>query len=240
MAFRGGTGPKVPNEQLVSTETPEKPLRILLVDDHDHVRNGVRSLLEEEPRYEVCGEANSGETALLQVVALRPDLVIMDVNMAGMDGLEATKRLKFSHPEIAVIILTVNDEELFLVEAIRAGASSYVLKDDISEQLLPSIRVISEGGSLIPLHLLQAAMSSEQEASTSPKLEGELLEALTDKEMEVLSGIVRGLRNQEIADELHLARVTVKKRVQSILSKMMVSDRTQAALKAVKLKLVEL
>lgn len=224
----------------MSDETAPKPLRVLLVDDHAHVRSGVRTLLEEEANITVCGEANSGETALLQTVALRPDLIVMDVNMPGMDGLEATKRLKSSHPEIAVVILTVNDEELFLVEAIRAGASSYILKDNISEQLVNSIRVVSEGGSMIPLHLLKAAVTQETESLKTPRLEGELVEELTEKEMEVLRGIVRGLKNQEIADELHLARVTVKKRVQSILSKMMVSDRTQAALKAVKLKLVTL
>ena len=191
------------------SETTSRPLRVLLVDDHDHVRSGVRALLEEEDDLTVCGEANSGETALLQTVALRPDLIVMDVNMPGMDGIEATRRLKASHPEIAVVILTVNDEELFLVEAIRAGASSYLLKDKISERLVPSLKIVSEGGSMLPLHLLQAAMSQEQQ-SVSPAWKGELTDQLTEKEMEVLRGIVRDLKNQEIADELHLARVTVK------------------------------
>ena len=209
----------------------------LVVDDHLVVREGCVAMLKS-----ACGacdvfEADSGEAALSLVRRCSPDLIVMDVNMPGMDGIEATRRLKASHPEIAVVILTVNDEELFLVEAIRAGASSYLLKDKISERLVPSLKIVSEGGSMLPLHLLQAAMSQEQQ-SVSPAWKGELTDQLTEKEMEVLRGIVRGLKNQEIADELHLARVTVKKRVQSIFTKMMVSDRTQAALKAVKLKLV--
>ena len=217
-------------------------LRVLLVDDHAPVRHGVRALLEDEDNIEVVGEAECGQSAILLASSLQPDLVIMDVNMPRMDGLEATKRLKATYPRIAVIILTVNDAELFLVEAIRAGASSYVLKDTISEQLLQSVQVVADGGSMIPLHLLQQAIEKEAPASeedTSPA-EEQLVEPLTAKEMEVLDGIVRGLKNQEIADELHLAKVTVKKRVQNIYQKLMVSDRTQAALKAVKLKLVRL
>jgi DNA-binding NarL/FixJ family response regulator len=215
-------------------------IRVLLVDDHAQVRTGVRAVLEDEEGITVVGEADSGESALLMTIALRPNLIVMDVNMPGMDGLEATKRLKAIHPEIAVVILTVNDAELFLVEAIRSGASSYLLKDAISDQLVSSIRLIAEGGSLIPLHLLRAAMAQESAVGNSTVLEGELLEPLTDKEMEVLKRIVKGLKNQEIADELHLAHVTIKKRVQSILAKMTVSDRTQAALKAIKLKIVTL
>lgn len=213
-------------------------MRVLLVDDHAFVRSGVKTILDEELGIKVVGEASSGEEAILAAHSLRPDLVVMDVNMPGIDGIEATKRIKQIHPEISVIVLTVNDEEIFLIEAIKAGAASYLLKDSSSEQLVHSLRVIAEGGSLIPLHLLQAAMKDEKDGANF--IEGELLEPLTDKEMEVLVRICKGLRNQDIADELHLAKVTVKKRVQSILAKMLVSDRTQAALKAVKLRLVDL
>lgn len=225
----------------MTNEDVPSSLRVLLVDDHQHVRSGVRSLLEDEEFIEVIGEADCGESGLLKAATLLPDLVIMDVNMPRMDGLEATKRLKALHPQIAVIILTVNDEELFLLEAIKAGASSYVLKDSISEQLVQSVQVVADGGSLIPLHLLQKAMVKTDSESEPPiPTKHQLTEPLTDKEMEVLVRIVQGMKNQEIADELHVAKVTVKKRVQCIFQKMMVSDRTQAALKAVKLKLVDL
>jgi DNA-binding NarL/FixJ family response regulator len=222
------------------TDKVHKETRVLLVDDHAFVRSGVRALLEEEADIKVVGEASSGEEALSKVRELRPQLVVMDVNMPGMDGIEATKRIKSEHPQISIIVLTVNDEELFLIEAIRAGAACYVLKDSSSEQLVHSIRVVMDGGSLIPLHLLQGAVSDVPVQVDTPKLDNVMVEPLTDKEMEVLVRIVRGLRNQEIADELNLAKVTVKKRVQSILAKMFVSDRTQAAIKAVKLNIVSL
>lgn len=213
-------------------------VKVLLVDDHAFVRSGVKAILDEEEGIEVVGEAGSGEEAITKADLLKPDLIVMDVNMPKLDGIEATRRIKQKNPSISVVVLTVNDEELFLIEAIRAGAASYLLKDSSSEQLVSSIRSVAEGGSLIPLHLLRAAMS--EEAVTTTHVEGELLEPLSEKEMEVLVRITRGLRNQEIADELNLAKVTVKKRVQGILQKMMVSDRTQAALKAIKLGIVEL
>jgi len=222
------------------TDKVQNPTKVLLVDDHAFVRSGVKSLLDEEPDIMVVGEANSGEDAISKVHECHPNLVVMDVNMPGIDGIEATRRIKSSHPEISVIVLTVNDEELFLIEAIRAGAAGYVLKDSSSEQLVHSIRIIMDGGSLIPLHLLQGAVSDVPVQVDTPRLDSEMVEPLTEKEMEVLVRIVRGLRNQEIADELNLAKVTVKKRVQSILAKMFVSDRTQAALKAVKLNIVSL
>ena len=215
-----------------------RQIRVLLVDDHAFVRSGVKAILEFEDGIDVVGEAGSGLEAIEKAESIKPDLIVMDVNMPDLDGIEATRRIKQKHPSISVIILTVNDEELFLIEAVRAGAASFLLKDSSSDQLISSIRAVAEGASLIPLHLLRAAMT--EEINTTTHVEGEILEPLTEKEMEVLVRITRGLRNQEIADELNLAKVTVKKRVQSILSKMMVSDRTQAALKAVKLGVVDL
>lgn len=215
-----------------------RQIRVLLVDDHAFVRSGVKAILESEDGIDVVGEAGSGLEAIEKVDLIKPDLIVMDVNMPDLDGIETTKRIKEKYPSISIIVLTVNDEELFLIEAVRAGAASYLLKDSSSDQLINSIRAVADGASLIPLHLLRAAMT--EELNTTTHLEGEILEPLTEKEMDVLVRITRGLKNQEIADELNLAKVTVKKRVQSILAKMMVSDRTQAALKAVKLGVVDL
>lgn len=213
-----------------------KKIRVLLVDDHPKVRQGVKELLEDEEDVVVVAEAGTGEEALFIAATQRPDLIVMDINMPGIDGLEATRRIKQHQPAVAIVVLTVNDAEPFLIEAIRAGAASYVLKDNISEQLVDSIRLVGEGGSLIPLHLLQEALTKERTAITTEKL----TEPLSEKEMEVLTLIVQGMKNQQIADELNLAKATIKKRIQNILSKMMVSDRTQAALKAVKMNLVPL
>lgn len=218
-----------------------KTIRVLLVDDHAFVRSGIRAVLDSEPGISVIGEASSGEEAIIQSMALHPDLIVMDINMPGIDGLEATRRIKSQQPGISVVMLTVNDAELFLVEAIRAGAGSYVLKDSPSEDLVRSIRATANGASLIPLHLLQRTVEAEHQAQSQELASeaSEMIEALNEREMEVLVRIVKGMRNQEIAEELNVATVTVKKRVQSILGKMYVSDRTQAAVKAVKLKLVE-
>jgi DNA-binding NarL/FixJ family response regulator len=215
-----------------------KHIKVLLVDDHAFVRSGVKAILQDEEGIEVIGEAGSGEEAIKKAEVMQPNLIVMDVNMPGVDGIEATRRIKQMYPAISIIILTVNNEDVFLIEAIRAGAASFLLKESSSEQLVSSIRAVADGASMIPLHLLRAAMAEETQVTTH--VEGEILEPLTEKEMEVLVRITRGLRNQEIADELNLAKVTVKKRVQSILAKMMVSDRTQAALKAIKLGVVEL
>ena len=199
-----------------------RQIRVLLVDDHAFVRSGVKAILEFEEGIDVVGEAGSGLEAIEKAESVKPDLIVMDVNMPDLDGIETTKRIKQKHPSISIIILTVNDEELFLIEAVRAGAASFLLKDSSSDQLISSIRAVAEGASLIPLHLLRAAMT--EEINTTTHVEGEILEPLTEKEMEVLVRITRGLRNQEIADELNLAKVTVKKRVQSILAKMILAS----------------
>lgn len=219
------------------TESPPKT-RVLLVDDHPLVRRGVYAVVAAEPDLEVVGEAGGGAEALARVESLKPDIVLMDLQMPHMDGIEATREIKRQHPTTAVIVLTVNDNESFLVEAVCAGASGYVLKDAAAELLVQSIRVVTQGGTLIPESLLRRALRGV----TVPhrhKPEEALPEPLSKRESEVLALLVRGFGYQDMADHMHLAKVTIKKHVQSLVAKLGVSDRTQAALKAVRIGLID-
>ncbi|MEW6277062.1 MAG: response regulator transcription factor [Candidatus Eremiobacterota bacterium] len=213
-----------------------KTTRVLLVDDHRMVREGIRAVLAGEPDIEVVAEAASGEEALEKVAAVQPDVVVLDLQMPGMGGLAALRRLKESCPSMAVVVLTVDETELVLVEAIRAGAAGYILKDASSELLVQSIRLNNQGGALIPAEILRKALRG---VSVRPPREAQNLDELTPRELEVLRLLARGLDNQDIAERLNLSRVTAKKHVHHILSKLQVSDRTQAALMAVRMGLVE-
>ncbi|MBI3927352.1 MAG: response regulator transcription factor [Armatimonadetes bacterium] len=215
--------------------TEDHKTRVLLVDDHPLVRQGIRAVLEGEPDIEVVGEASTGEEALRMTGSLSPEIVVMDIQMPGMDGIEATREVKRIRPECAVIMLTVNDEEMFLVESVQAGASAYVLKEASGDMLVQSIRALVRGGTLIPTDLLRKALSTVQ---VQPRRPVERVE-FTSREMEILNLLTQGYGNKEMAGMLHLAHVTVKKHVHRIIAKLGVSDRTQAALKACRMGLVE-
>lgn len=227
------------NNVVVESER-KKPTRVILVDDHAFVRTGVRAVLSKESDILVVAEAGSGEEAVELALELKPDLVVMDINMPGISGIEATRRIKAREPEMAVVVLTVSDSQELLTEAIQAGAGSYLLKNSSSAHLVRSIRATAHGTSLVPLHLLRQALKSEESAPPEVAEPDTAIEPLTPREMDVLVRIVGGLRNQQIAEELGVATVTVKKRVRRIITKLRVGDRIQAALKAVKLNLVEL
>jgi len=219
------------------TESPPKT-RVLLVDDHPLVRRGVYAVVAAEPDLEVVGEASGGAEALARVESLRPDIVLMDLQMPNMNGIEATREIKRAHPTTAVIVLTVNDSESFLIEAVCAGASGYVLKDAAAELLVQSIRVVTQGGTLIPEAMLRRALRSAN--LPHRRKPGESLpEPLSKREEEVLQLLVRGFGYQDMADHMYLAKVTIKKHVQSLVAKLGVSDRTQAALKAVRIGLID-
>lgn len=207
---------------------------VVLVDDHRVVRDGLRALLSYEEDIEVVGEAASGEEALDRVRELRPEVVVMDLQMPGMGGLEAIRQVKEMSPSTSIVVLTVDNAELVLLEAVRAGAAGYVLKDASGELLVQSIRLLKEGGTLLPNELLIKALRGVPMPAPRPESVPEL-EQLTPREREVLLLVARGLGNQEIAAALSLSRVTAKKYVHNILRKLQVSDRTQAALMAVRL-----
>lgn len=211
-----------------------KRARVLLVDDHPVVRDGLRSNLVDEPTVEVVGEAASGEEALALVAALQPDVVLMDVRLPGLSGLEATRLLADTHPEVRVVMLTIFDEPAYFAEALRSGARGYLLKNSSPELILWAILAAAQGCAVVPASLLQGVAA--QAPAPGPRGGAE---QLTQREMEVLRLLADGCGNKAIAARLGLAEPTVKKYMQSVIGKLGVSDRTQAATLAVRLGLVD-
>lgn len=205
-------------------------IRLLLVDDHEMVRAGLRSFLDLQDDMQVVGEAGSGEQALALVPSLRPDVVVLDLVLPGMTGVETARRLKERHPEVKVVALTSFAGQDLVLPAVRAGVAGYLLKDVGPAELADALRAARGGGS--PLHPQVAATVM---ASVTAQAE----DPLTPREREVLRLLARGLSNRLIARELALAEKTVKAHVSAILAKLGVADRTQAALYAVRSGLVE-
>jgi two-component system, NarL family, response regulator LiaR len=206
------------------------PIRLLLVDDHEMVRTGLRSFLGLQTGMTVVGEAGTAEQALALVPRLHPDIVLMDLVLPGMSGVEAVHQLRAKHPEVKVVVLTSFAGQDAVLPAVRAGVAGYLLKDVGPAELAGALRAVHAGGS--PLHPAVAAtvMQSVVEPVRDP---------LTPREHEVLRALARGLSNRLIARELALSEKTVKAHVSAILAKLGVADRTQAALHAVHHGLVE-
>jgi len=212
-------------------------ITVMLVDDHPVVREGLRAMLASEPGIEVVAEAASGEEALQKTEEMKPQVVLMDIRMPGLSGTEATRQLKRSHPSTSVIMLSMYDSDLYVVEAIRSGAAGYLTKDTSRELLCHAIRAVVDGGALVRTGLLRQAVQGLSRPVKEGR-EGEdssLASRLTPREIEVLRLLAQGHRNKVICAELNLAEVTVKKHVQSITGKLGVSDRTQAAVLGVRL-----
>ncbi|MCB0070635.1 MAG: response regulator transcription factor [Caldilineaceae bacterium] len=208
-------------------------LNVLLVDDQRLMRDGLRTLLELEPDMTVAGEAADGEEALARFRETRPDVVLMDVRMPGMDGVEATRRLRAMDPAAKVIILTTFDDDEYVFEGLRAGAVGYLLKALSGEELADAIRTVAAGGALIDPAVTRKVVSEfARLAPPARSIDAGLAEPLSEREKEVLGLVARGLSNREIADTLFLAEGTVKNYVTTILQKIGVRDRTQAALRA--------
>lgn len=209
---------------------------ILIADDHPVVRQGLRTFLELQEDLEVVGEAGGGEEAVAMARQLLPDVVLMDLVMPGLDGIEATRRIRAESPTTRVIVLTSFAEDEKVFPSIKAGAAGYLLKDVEPEALAEAIRTVQRGEAL--LHPTVAAKLM-QEFGAERRAPGEL-ERLTERELEVLRLVARGMSNREIAGELVLSEKTVKTHVSNILAKLHLADRTQAALFAVKQRLVDL
>jgi DNA-binding NarL/FixJ family response regulator len=202
------------------------PIRIMIVDDHAIVREGLRTLLSEDQEFAVVGEAVNGAEALTLAVELRPDLVLMDLVMPIIDGIEATRRLGGLVPASRVLVLTSFSDDQRVYAAIQAGALGYLLKDVLKAELFQAIRMVVHGQPILHTAAQRALM---RQTNTPPSP----LAGLTERERSVLELIARGLSNKEIGRALHLTEGTVKGYVSAILTKLAVADRTQAALLAV-------
>ncbi|HDR7985164.1 two-component system response regulator CasR [Bacillus cereus] len=205
-------------------------IKLLLVEDHHIVRRGLVFFLKTREEFEIIGEAENGEEALYFVQKKKPDVVLMDVSMPKMDGIEATKRLKQYDETIKVLILSSFSEQDYVIPALEAGADGYQLKEVQPEQLVASIIAVHQGNAnfhpkVTPALMGRSAVKKEVENPFS---------MLTKREQEVLREIAKGRSNKEIAAELHITEQTVKTHVSNVLAKLEVDDRTQAALYAVK------
>jgi DNA-binding NarL/FixJ family response regulator len=209
------------------------PIRILLVDDQRLMREGLRILLELEPDLRVAGEAGDGQAGLEAYDRLQPEVVLMDVRMPGMDGVEATRRLRERWPEARVVILTTFDDDEYVFEGLRAGALGYLLKDVSGQELARAVRTVAAGGALIDPSVARKVVAEFARTTTPGRApDAGLPEPLSEREVEILRLLALGLSNAEIADRLSLAQGTVKNYVTAILQKLGVRDRTQAALRS--------
>jgi two-component system, NarL family, response regulator LiaR len=228
-------------------EEKKEPARILIADDHDLVREGLRAVLSGEADLEVVGEATDGQEALKMCRSLKPDLVLMDVRMPKSDGLEATRAIKEEMPGVSVVMVTMHENPDYLLEAIRAGAAGYILKDAEGERLVGAVRRTLNGESPLAqelaMQLLMRMANEIQEdgppSSKADERQHSLPGGITFREVEVLRLMAQGRTNPEIAQELGISRGTVKIHVQHIIAKLGVSDRTQAAVRAIELGLFD-
>lgn len=224
-------------------DTMSTPIRILLVDDQRLLRDGLRILLDMEPDLEIVGEAGNGVQALERYEELDPGVVLMDIRMPVMDGVEAIRRLRERREDARVIILTTFDDDAYVFDGLRAGALGYLLKDVSADELAAAVRTVAEGGALIDPSVTRkvvAEFNRLQGGRKSSRIDGQtLVEELSRREIEVLRLIAGGHTNREIASALFLAEGTVKNYVSNILGKIGARDRTQAALRARELGLLD-
>ena len=205
------------------------PISILIVDDHEVVRNGILSYLETLSDFEVVGEAESGEEALKLVSELIPDIVLLDLILPGMDGVETTRRIKQITPRTQVVVLTSYHEDVHIFPALKAGAISYILKDMKMEKLVEALhRAIQNEVTLHPLVAARVLQNIRGDIDEGQPLFTEL----TERELDVLKLIANGLNNSQIAEKLFISENTVKGHVSNILSKLHLADRTQVAVYA--------
>ena len=227
-----------------SSGTPKA--RLLIVEDHFLTREGIKAILKRDPALEVAGEAQDPGEAISRCRELRPDLILMDVSMSKMDGIEATRKIKASFPKTSVLILTAHSDPQLLMDAVKAGAAGYVLKGDSQNRMLDAIKAVLDGETYLDQKLVMtllrrlgeeadsrgtqppAALATSVAAASLPK-------PLTPRETEILGHLALGKTNRQIANELHLSLSTVKRHLEHILPKLGVSDRTQAAVMAVEL-----
>lgn len=213
-------------------------IRVLLVDDQRLMRDGMRTLLSLEPDLEVVGEAGDGQEALPAALSLRPDVVLMDVRMPGMNGVAATRELRRVLPEVKVLVLTTFDDDDLVLEALREGAAGYLTKDLPAEEIADAVRRVQSGGVVMPPPIAAKVVAELARRPSAPApsaaKDEQALAQLTDREHEVLRLLGQGYSNKEIGEALFITEGTAKNHVSSVIEKLGLRDRTQAALWAVR------
>jgi DNA-binding NarL/FixJ family response regulator len=214
-------------------------IRVLIVDDQALVRAGFRMILEAQPDLEVVGEAGDGSAAIDAVRTLRPDVVLMDVRMPGVDGIEATRRLTEAGVPGKIVILTTYDLDEYVFDALAAGASGFLLKHVPPEELVRGVRVAASGEALLAPSITKRLIEEFAKQRAPVRASGTDLKTLTDREREVLTLLGRGLSNPEIAKELKVGEATVKTHVAHVLDKLELRDRVQAVIFAYEIGLIK-
>lgn len=217
--------------------TESKKTKVVIVEDHELMRDGIRSTVESEERFSVIGEASDGKEAIEVVTGLNPDVVIMDIGLPTIDGIEATRKLKELYPQLKIIMLTSHSSDNEVFAAFSSGAQGYCLKESASKLLKTALASIADGAVWFDPHIAgtvvkvfnQASKASADETYANP---------LSEREIDVLKLVVDGLSNREIAERLTISTATVRTHVEHILEKLRVSGRTQAAVEAVRKKLI--
>jgi DNA-binding NarL/FixJ family response regulator len=207
-----------------------KTLRVLIVDDHPLFRKGMRTLLDSMPDIEVAGEATNGKEAVEEGLALKPDLVLMDLQMPQGGGLDATRRITEADPQIHILVVTLFEDDDSVFAALRAGARGYILKDADEEEMMRAIRAIGKGEAIFSPAIAARLVDYFAGARTSSS--PEIFPELTDREREILQLIARGQSNAAIAEQLSISLKTVRNHVSNIYNKLQVADRAQAAIRA--------
>jgi len=213
-------------------------IRILLADDHALFRQGLKSLLEAESDFKVIGEAKDGREALRHALEAYPDIILMDIQMPGLDGVQATQEILKEWPEAKVIMLTMYRQDSYVFEAVKAGARGYMLKDVDAKELLEAIRQVHQGEVLLDAEMAEQIIQdfkAKQEQESTPKEHAEL----SEREVQILRLVARGYTNLEIASELSISEKTVRNRLSDIFQKLHINNRTQAALYALREGLAE-
>jgi DNA-binding NarL/FixJ family response regulator len=235
-------GSQADDSPLPDASLAPEPIRTMIVDDHALFRRGLEMVLEEESDIELVGQASDGDEAVAKAAESLPDVVLMDIRMPRSSGIEACRAMKEAAPSAKIIILTISDEEEDLFEAIRAGASGYLLKDIPLDVVAEAVRAVHDGQSLINPSMAGKLLS---EFATLARRDGEPraqevpAPKLTDREMQVLKLVARGMNNRDIAKELFISENTVKNHVRNILEKLQIHSRMEAVMVAVREKLIE-